>query len=219
VESDKDAAVIAGLDQTWAKIQKLEPGVPDVGWYLTSGRSSSCATGPWGSEPPLVLRLNLIKGGDNRDGNDLLGQFLHWAAHAAVGISTGAEGRYHSREFADVAGQFGLETTWRDGVGYSPASPPVVADKTLRLFAPEIKAIDKAMAVWEPVEEDAARKSARGPITLRCECDPRRMIFMSTGTALGADITCSACRKPFRVIPAHAKRLEEAAERMARTKP
>jgi hypothetical protein len=34
--------------------------------------------------------------------------------------------------------------------GHSPGSPPVITDKTLRLFAPEIKAVSKAMAAWEP---------------------------------------------------------------------
>jgi hypothetical protein len=49
----------------------------------------------------------------------------------------------------------------REGVGYSPASPPVITDKTLRLFAPEIKAVSKAMAAWEPVVEDAAQAGTR----------------------------------------------------------
>lgn len=42
-----------------------------------------------------------------------------------------------------------------------------ITDTTLRLFAPEIKAVGKAMAGWEPVVEDAARKQGRGPVTLR----------------------------------------------------
>lgn len=99
-----------------------------------------------------------------------------WASHATP---RGPEGRRHSREFADVAAQLGLETTWRKGVGYSPASPRVITDKTLRLFAPEIKAMSKAMAAWEPVVEDAARKQGRGPVTLRCECTPPRSIRAS----------------------------------------
>jgi hypothetical protein len=56
-----------------------------------------------------------------------------------------------------------------ESVAYAPASPPVITDKTLRLFAAEIKAMSKAMAAWEPVVEDAARKQGRGPVTLRLD--------------------------------------------------
>ena len=76
------------------------------------------------------------------------------------------------------------------------------------LFAPEIKAMSKAMAAWEPVVEDAARKQGRGPLTLRCECTPPRSILASTGTALGPNITCDVCCKPFRISPG--QRISEA---------
>ena len=92
-----------------------------------------------------------------------------------------------------------VASQWRKGVGYSPASPPVITDKTLRLFAPEIEAMSKAMAACEPVVEDAARKQGRGPVTMRCECTPPRSIFASTGTALGLNIACDVCCKPFRI--------------------
>lgn len=36
----------SALDRTWAKSQTVVPGVPDVAWHLTSGRSSGSATGP-----------------------------------------------------------------------------------------------------------------------------------------------------------------------------
>src|SRR5215469_13513047 len=100
--SDLDDAVTATLDRTWAKIQQLEPDVPDVRWYLTSGHSSACATGPWDSPYDLVIRINLKQTWEtvspgrarpNRDAQELLGQLIHWAAHAATGISPGAEGR------------------------------------------------------------------------------------------------------------------------------
>jgi hypothetical protein len=71
-----------------------------------------------------------------------------------------------------------------------------ITDKTLRLFAPEIKT-SKAMAAWEPVVQDAARKQGRGPVTLRCVCTPPRPIFAGTGTALGTNITCEVCCKAF----------------------
>src|SRR5260370_40592459 len=66
---------------------------------------------------------------------------------------------------------------------------------------PEIKAMSKAMAAWEPVVEDAARKQGRVPVTLRCECIPARAIFASTGTALGPNFTSEVCCKAFRIPP------------------
>jgi hypothetical protein len=56
----------------------------------------------------------------------------------------------------------------REGGGYSPALPAVITDKALRLFALGIKAVSKAVAVWEPAVEDAARKQdVGGDIVLR----------------------------------------------------
>jgi hypothetical protein len=84
-----------------------------------------------------------------------------------------------------------LETRCRQDVSYSPGSPPGIADKALRLFALEIEAMSKAMAAWEPVVEDAARKHSRRPL-MRCGWAPP-----STRIALGPNITCDVCCKPF----------------------
>jgi hypothetical protein len=225
--SDLDDAVVAALDRTWAKIQKSagEADVPDAIWYLTSGRSASCATGPWNTPEHLLLRLNLkqdlpgVLADDqpNRNAEDLLSQLLHWGAHAATGISTGAEGRYHSREFADVAERLGLLIHQAPGVGWAPKvtdrpvdgrRQEVLSPAALKRFAPEIKALDKAMKSWSPETDDAARKQGRGPVSLACLCVPPRIFRASTGVALGPDIICSVCGKPFRVTPG--QRISEA---------
>jgi hypothetical protein len=214
-----DDAVTAALDHAWAKIQKLEPDVPEAKWYLTNGRSSSCATGPWNNPDDLVLRINLKlpKEPDestarNRGAEDILGQLLHWAAHAATGISTGAEGRYHNREFGEIAEKLGLEIKYAEGLGWAPV--PVAVDgrnadllsaKGQQRFRAEIKALDKAMQTWEPESDDAARKTSRGPLAMQCSCTPPRVLRAHPGVALGPDVVCSVCGKPFRIAPGQRK--------------
>jgi len=229
--SDKDDAVTDALDLTWAAIQSVEPKVPDANWYLTSGRSSSCATGPWNT-PEALLRINLkrpvydssgkpLLDGDgrpaltNRDGKDVLGQLLHWAAHAATGISTGAEGRYHSHEFGDVAEHLGLVVKNMPGTGWAPVAEKVnghpvdkLSPQGVKQFPAESRALDKAMKSWEAVAEDAARKRPRGPLAMVCQCVPPRVIRVSSDAprgALGPDIVDSVCGKPFRLVPGQRK--------------
>jgi hypothetical protein len=214
--SDLDDAVAAALDAIWSKIQGLEPGVPDAVWYLTSGRSSSCATGPWGSTP-LVLRLNLKLDhrpeGRNLNGKELVGHLLHWAAHAKTQkAAPGAEGRYHSRLFGEVGEQLGLQIKETAGLGWPPAmdgSAEVLTLKATKDFRDEIKALDKAMASWEAVEAEAAgSKRVRGPIAMECECDPPRTIRATTGTALKGGLRCDICGKPFEIRPGQGEVVE-----------
>lgn len=134
----------------------------------------------------LVLRINLKLAKEpgeteakNRGAEDILGQLLHWAAHATTGISTGAEGGYHSREFGEIADRLGLEIKYRDGVGGAPVAvavnghnPDMLIPQGLKQFRAEIKALDKAMRDWEPETEDAARERARGPLAMVCSCSP-----------------------------------------------
>ncbi len=213
--SDLDDAVTAALDKTWQKIRSLEPGVPHASWYLTSGRSSSCATGPWNEPGELVIRVNFKVGESNRDGRDLLAQLLHWAAHAATGVSTGAEGRYHSREFGEVAERLGLKIKQAPGVGWAPElietggltqggsvhRVEVLTPEAAKLFRAEIMALDKAMAAWQPEADQTARKEGRGPVSMLCSCVPARVIRVSTGVALGPGIRCEKCGQLFRIAP------------------
>jgi hypothetical protein len=213
--SDLDDAVSAALDRTWAKLQKLEPEVPDVQWYLTSGRSSACATGPWDSPDDMVIRINLKQSWKpqtptlerpNRDAQELIGQLLHWGAHAATGISPGAEGRYHSREFGEIAEKLGLKVRLAPGVGWAPEligmdghPQEFLSPAALKRYTGEIRALDKAIAAWVPETADAARKQKRGPVSLACSCTPPRIFRASTGDALGPDIIDTVCGKPFRI--------------------
>lgn len=214
--SKQDDAVTQALDQTWTRIQERVPSVPNAAWYLTAGRSSSCATGPWDSPDAMVLRINLKKDGkpdgENRDGRDVVGQLLHWGAHAAVGINPGAEGRYHSREFGEVAEKLGLKIKLAPGTGYAPELDPAKSE-VLSLhgeqqFRAEIRAVDKAMKAWEPVAEDASRKRVRAPVGMSCSCVPPRRIYASSGTALGRGIRCDVCSELFRINPG--QRISEA---------
>jgi hypothetical protein len=215
--SDLDEAVNAALDATWSKIQALEPGVPNAVWYLTSGRSSSCATGPWKSPGDLLLRINLKQGhrpeGRNLTGKELLAQLMHWAAHAKTHtISPGAEGRYHSRDFGEVGEKLGLQIKQTAGLGWPPVmtgGSEVLTLQAEKAFRAEIKALDRAMAEWEAAPEEAAgTKRVRGPVALACKCDPPRLLRATTGIALGPGIRCEQCSELFRIRPG--QRISEA---------
>lgn len=56
----------------------------------------------------------------NRHGSDLLGQLIHWAAHAVAGASASAEGRYHGPTFAKVAEELGLVIKYAKYRRYAP---------------------------------------------------------------------------------------------------
>src|SRR5258707_192858 len=179
--SDLDNAVTSALNAAWAKIRAAEPAVPNAIWYFTSGRSSSCATGSWTSRKDLLLRVNLKQGhrpeGRNLTGKELLAQLTHWAAHAQTRtISPGAEGRYHSREFGEVAERLGLQIKQASGLGWPPrieGGSEVLTTQAAKDFRGEIQALDKAMAEWEAIPEEAAvAKRVRGPVSLACKCDP-----------------------------------------------
>jgi hypothetical protein len=174
-------------------------------------RSTTCGTGPWNNPEALLLRINLQQPREpgaaeakNRDAKDILGQLIHWAAHAATGISTGAEGRYHSREFADVAESLGFaEITYTRGLGYPPVLDDqhieVITPEGLRYFAPETKALDKAMSVWEPAEGESARKKSRAPVTMICQCDPPLVLHVSEKAGHDALVRCEKCGARFTI--------------------
>jgi hypothetical protein len=189
--------VIEALDAAWAKIRQADRSVPAVTFELQPGRSSSCGTVEWDVSPHLVLNLK-DESGESLSGREILKTLLHHGAHAAALGSTGAEGRYHSAQFAEAARLLGL-TVSQDripGIGYAPDG---LARGTLTRYEPEIRALDKALASWQP---ETLRKRDRGPQTYVCSCDPPRRLRMNTGQADKGPVTCGICGQDYRFISA-----------------
>ncbi len=146
---------------------------------------------------------------ENRDGQDLIGRLIHWAAHAATGkISAGAEGRYHSRDFGDIAEHLGLKVKEVKGLGFQPVADSdgntaeTLTPLGLRQFRSEIRALDKAMTNWEAMTEDAiGNRRNRSPVAIACQCTPPRLLRATTGVALGPGIRCEKCGALFTIRP------------------
>ena len=190
------------LEDDWHQIQQEEPEIPAVIFYLTEGRSSSCATVSWYGTRDLIIRINLMHEGRNRNGLDILQQLLHLAAHAATpATSTASEGRYHSREFSSEALKFGLGVERQPGVGYFPL--PDLSSATRKRYRPAIGKLDRAMRTWEP---EVVRARQRGPVGLLCQCSPEtnglpeKPIRASSGVADRGGIVCTDCSQPFKRV-------------------
>jgi hypothetical protein len=116
------------------------------------------------------------------------------------------------RKAGEIAEKLGLETKYAEGLGWAPV-PVAVDGRNVDLLSPkgqqrfrtEIKALDKAMQTWEPESDDAARKTSRGPLAMECSCTPSRVVRAHPGVALGPDVVCSVCGKPFRIAPGQRK--------------
>jgi hypothetical protein len=206
-----DEVVVSALDSLWASLREQEPNIAPAEWYFTSGRSTGCGTGTWStsdSQEPLLLRINLMRDGQNRTADDILSDVLHWAAHSAAGATTAAERRWHSELFGEVARKLGLAVA-KGNLGWSPTG---LARGTKTRYGAEIKALDKAMASWEPEKGSAMHQ--RRPLTLRCQCTPEtyppepspdgkihtawpRTIRTSTGIAARGRLICGYCNSEF----------------------
>jgi hypothetical protein len=203
-ERDIDMEIVRALDDTWDAIKAAQPGVPDATWYLTSGPTSSCSA-QIKRGVLTVFKINLMKDGKrNLTGRELLFDLLHLAAHGAGGPTRRMEGRYHTHEFAEAARNVGLATRaqdrLRDVVAGDMVTDMELARGTIGRFEPQVRAMDKAMRSWQPDVDQGARKSTRGPWSLRCDCHPPRVMRMSSGDSLLGQVRCEICGSKFRIV-------------------
>jgi hypothetical protein len=183
---DRDEAVVKALSDAWSAIRARNRAIPVVAWYLTSGRASSCATVSWDEDIPVV-RINLRQDGENRDGQNIMQWMLHLAAHSQA-PATSSEGRWHSADFGAEAERLGLDVEKTPDTGWAKTT------LATHRYDSQIAALDKAMSTWEPV---SVRKSNRGPVSMRCACDPPRVLRVSSGVAAAGQIRCEICGEEF----------------------
>jgi hypothetical protein len=197
--AESDQEVVDALAAAWARIRR-DKRVPKVVIDIGPGRSSSCTSVGWGEsgsgDQPQVLELNLRPDGLNTTGPEVMHFLLHQAAHALAPPSPSTEGRYHGVEFRDAARKLGLEVKRAPGRGGTGWSETTLDDQAR--YAPEIRALARALRRWEPtVQPKAARSSSRNPPVAVCQCSPPRRIRVSETTLRRGPIKCGICRHEF----------------------
>jgi hypothetical protein len=144
-----------------------------------------------------VIVMNLMPTGEKLSGPEILDYLLHQGAHGAVGPSASSEGRWHSEAYRNAAEGLGLAVERGPaGTGWSKTS---LARGTRTRYCPEISALEKAMAGWEPA---IVRKHSRSPVSIRCACNPPRVLQARPSVAAQGNITCEICGQPFSTVAA-----------------
>ena len=98
----------------------------------------------------------------SRGGKDTLGTIIHELAHAychANGINdTSNRGRYHNKQFKEIAESFGLEIGHSKTIGHSPTTVP---DYTAQRYSAHIDALDEVLEVYRDQFQIAASVTAK----------------------------------------------------------
>jgi hypothetical protein len=131
--------------------------------------------------------------GQKLPARDVLFLLLHLASHAVSDTGTSSEGRYYDADFADAAAKLGLEVSAirRPGIGYQPEG---LARGTLTSYRDVIRALDRAMAKWDPA---TVRKRSRSPLPYICSCVPPRRVWTYAGVADRGPVSCGVCGQEF----------------------
>jgi hypothetical protein len=199
------ASLMAALDQAWTAIRARHPEVPDVaittGTAGDRGAARAAFTGAtWdrgdGDQVPELL----IDGQALTSGPAALGALLHHAAHGlahARGIKdTSRQGRYHSKAYADLARELGLQVDQNTTAGWADTRvPTATADQYTEVLGDLSTALASAVRVAEPRSTTTGRTSSNNPVSATCAC-PRRIRAAASVLQLGP-IICGICHQPF----------------------
>ncbi|WP_084556272.1 hypothetical protein [Couchioplanes caeruleus] len=199
------APLLAVLEHAWAAIRARHPEVPEVA--IVTGRRGDrggfSATQWTRAEGDPVPELQLGDGSLTA-GPVAMAALLHHAAHGlahARGIKdTSRQGRYHSKTYADLAREVGLEVSQSASTGWSQTQMP---SRTADIYATVLDELSAAVGVTRIVEPSTATPSpgtspSNNNIVALCGCPrPRRIRVAPTVLQLGP-ITCGLCQQPFR---------------------
>jgi hypothetical protein len=197
-----DDRVLRALDQFWAGIRAQDDRVPAVLFEIGPGRETNCSAVGW-DQPVAVLQLNMRRDDRNVTGREVAERLLHYAAHAIVfnpERPPGMAGRWHSTAFRDAASELGLTAVARDpdspasGTGWSETS---LGRGTISRYRPEIDALDRALAGWEPTEQPKTKRRDYNQRAAECACG--RKIRVAETTLALAPIVCGRCGQPFKL--------------------
>jgi hypothetical protein len=198
--------LLAALDQAWAAIRARHPEVPEVA--ITTGTLSergpgrgALAAARWergdGDQVPELL----LAGDALVNGPSALAALLHHAAHglaSARGVrDTSRQGRYHSKAYAELAREVGLDVEQTSAAGWSQTRlATTTADEYTEVLG-GLGAALVATRVSEPRSSSTGRTSNNNYAVAVCGCpSPRRIRVAPSVLELGP-ITCGLCGKAF----------------------
>ncbi|MFJ6019769.1 hypothetical protein ACIQFP_10510 [Nocardiopsis alba] len=198
VAASPAATVIAAVDDMWAQLRTEHPGLPPVSVSIGTRRGTQCgyARAYAGTS---ALRIDPAVLADGAEA--AFAYVLHAAAHAlaaARGITdTRTRGRYHTREFAALAEQVGMDVpeAHTPGVGFADAVPSAAAKAAhaealaaLRKYVPEVAEADHARPSPKRTGERARAI---------CGCPDARPVWMSRALLSTRTVGCFSCGQPY----------------------
>lgn len=213
------SAVVALLEHVWSRIQEDHSELPDV--VIVTGSGIAPGGSKWGHFRPegwkaesgnqhemFIAGEALAKGG-----KQVVQTMLHEAAHTLAKVrgikDTSRQGRWHSRAFATLAEELGMEHKGAQADkshGYSFAT---MTEETLTKHADLIADLDREISLtchlpgWlggedrEGGERITGRPTgggaASGPTKLTCTCDDPTIIRASKKVAESLTVRCDVC--------------------------
>lgn len=203
VMSATDDAAVSALETLWGKIRERNERIPAAIFEIGPGRGSLCTGVGWDQRYP-VIRASLMRGDRNATAAEVLQELLHCAAHAIVyepGKVAPTEGRYHDKSYRAAAESLGLDVEASDPVGGAADgwSITTLARGTLSRYRAEVDRLNRALARWEPTEQQKRQdpRQSRTQVMVQCSCTPPRKVRAGQKVLDKGGIRCEICGELF----------------------
>src|SRR5690606_26327182 len=108
---------------------------------------------------------------------------------------TSRQGRWHNKQFAQLANELGLDAAKDDKIGWSVTTLQPGTDDA---YTTPLRGLQKALTAWRHPDTNtgaASRASSNNGLTCQCGCD-RRIRISQTAFEVGP-ITCGICGENF----------------------
>ncbi len=204
------ADLLRAFERAWQAIAAEHPDLPPVlmvsgagsdgraNGQITLGHFAAERWQPTKQKTPPLPELFVAGEGLVREPPDVFATLLHEAAHALANArsirDTSRDGRYHNRQFANIATELGLDVTRHPIRGFSETTLTATAT---RRYHHAITALGTALTVRRSLEPTTRVKASRN--ALACECACGRRIRVAPSILEQAPIRCDACHQPFDV--------------------
>lgn len=200
-EEPKLSAVVAALEKIWTAAQAKHPDLPGVAVVIDpSPRRGVCPAS--GNRRGGVYEVRIAGEELRRPAREVLGVLLHAGAHALGEAreirTTSRGGRYHSKKFAVLAEELGLEVAELPGFGHVETTVP---DSTARSYSRQVAALERVLeqhrsqleALAHALEDVKPKSNNLLPAT--CACGRRLRIARATLDA--GPVVCGLCDSEF----------------------
>ncbi len=206
-EPFSSAALVAVLEQAWAAIRNQHPEVParSSSWPPGSPakpdkpmRWGHFADGRWQHGDDQLPEVMVSGEGLSRPADKVFTTLLHEAAHGLAAVrgikDTSRQGRWHNKQFANLAAELGMTTTKDDKLGFSPCE---LTELTAARYRATITALGEALNAYRHPEtfEGKERTNNNNGVSAECEC-PRKLRISLTVFEAGP-IRCDECGEAF----------------------